>query len=135
MTPSAASVTPRAVATILRAFMGRASFAGTRVALGPACLGSLADHRLDVVLGELRERVFAAGGADPVESDDERAALLEEEDVVGLLLVDPAPEDPERLLIVARVAPVGRGGPRVAARQRFLHEAGDVVVEERERLL
>src|ERR1035437_9236578 len=88
MTTSAASVTPRAVATIFRAFIARISFAGTPGPLGPSGLGCLRDHHLDVVLRELGEHVVGAGRPDLVKADHVRALLLEKEDVARLLLVD-----------------------------------------------
>src|SRR5690348_1047921 len=92
------------------------------------------DHLRDVLAGELRELVAAAGLTRQQEPDDERAVLLEEEHVPRLLVVHVTTEDAERRLVIAGVvarhrigaAPPGGG---------LLHEAGDVVVEERQRLL
>src|ERR1035437_9172413 len=116
MTTSAASVTPRAVATIFRAFIARTSFAGTPGPLGPSGLGCLRDQRLDIVLRELGEHVMGTSGPHLVKADHERALLLEEEDVAGLLLVDPLADDAEGLLIVAR-GPIGP--PRGPTRKDF----------------
>jgi hypothetical protein len=95
--------------------------------------GTSSDHLCDVVSGELRELVSAAGLAATAESDDEGAVLLEEEDIPRLLVVHVAAEHAERGLVIAGL--VGRAGLAAATGGGLLHEPGDVVVEERQRLL
>src|SRR4051794_6762475 len=144
MTIRAARVIPRATATVLRAFMVGSSVRGLG-GWGGSGGGRLGHHGRpegraardelgDVVAGELGEGVVRARLAAEVEADDERAVLLEEEDVARLLLVHVVADHAQRVLVEARVA-VRLGARLAAARRGFLHEPGDVVVEERERLL
>src|SRR6188474_2226360 len=92
-------------------------------------------HQLrDVVTGELGQLMVMASLRGLEETDDEGAFLLEEEDVLGLLLVHVPAEHTEGILVVAGVvrrgrllAPAPGGG--------LVHEPGNVVVEERQRLL
>jgi len=78
--------------------------------------------------------VLAAGLAGQQEPDDERAVLLEEEHVLGLLVVHISTKDPEGRLVVTGV--VRRRRVRATAtRGGFLHEPSDVIVEEGQRLL
>src|SRR5262245_26650940 len=92
-------------------------------------------HQLrDVVTGELGQLMVMAGLRGLEQTDDEGAFLLEEEDVLGLLLVHVATEHPERVLVMTCV--VWRGRFLVPApRGGLVHEPGDVVIEERQRLL
>jgi len=63
-------------------------------------------HRLDLFSREFGDDVPPAGLWPHQEPKHERAILLEEEDICRRLLVDVAANDAERLLIVARLAPV-----------------------------
>src|SRR4051794_4169290 len=154
MTISAASVIPRATATVLSAFMVRSSVRwvgdesdlaigrGRPPRSGAGGLGldrdaetrSLGDERRDVVAGELGQDVAPALLSAHEEPDDERAILLEEEDVARLLLVHVPADDPQGRLVEAGVTDGLRSG-LAASRDRFLHEPGDVVIEEGEGLL
>src|SRR3990172_7197276 len=69
-----------------------------------------------------------------MEPQDERAILLEEEDVLGVLLVDVAADDPEGVLIVAG-ARQRIMSALAAMDDRLVHEPGDVLVGEGHRLL
>src|SRR5262245_1765013 len=68
------------------------------------------------------------------EPDDEGAVLLEEEDVARLLLVHVAADHAQGRLVEPGVA-VRLRTRFAAAGERLVHEPGDVVVEEGERLL
>src|SRR5258705_12485510 len=78
--------------------------------------------------------MLAAGLAGHQQSDDEGAVLLEEEDVMRPLLVHVPPENSERVLVVAGV-PDWLGRRLATPGGRLLHEPGDVVIEEGQRLL
>jgi hypothetical protein len=95
---------------------------------------TLRDERRDVIPGELGEDVIAALLAAEEESDDKRAILLEEEDVARLLLVHVPTDHPEGRLVEAGVAMRFRSR-LPATGDRFLHEPGDVVIEEGQGLL
>src|SRR3954466_4666262 len=91
------------------------------------------DGRVDVFPGEFREDVPAPGLTGHEQPQDERAVLLEEEDVARLLVVEILAEDAERRLVVTGL--VIRFRPASAPSRRFLHEPRDVLIEEGQRLL
>ena len=86
-------------------------------------------------MGELGEHVARALAARHEQSQDIGAALLEEEDVLGLLVVDVAADDPQGALVGTRHDRAVVAVRRPAAGGRVLEEARDVLVEERIGLL
>src|SRR6187399_2651096 len=80
---------------------GAGSRAGARDRRRDAESGSGRHHLGDVVSGELGELVAVAGLVGLQRAHDERAFLLEEEDVSRLLLVQPATKHAERRLVEA----------------------------------
>src|SRR5690348_7793226 len=131
---------PSATATVLRAFIrtswvplvslvssGAARPRAGRIAFPSG--GTVGDHAVDVVPGELEQGVATARLGAHQQSQNEIAVLLEEEHVARLLFIDVLAEHAQRLFIVAR----GRGrdrNPLAASSERFVHEPRDVVVKE-----